>query len=257
MRPPEETRNSNNMSRLGLLDRVRIVLVGTTHPGNIGSAARAMKTMGLTRLVLVAPRVFPHPEAAALATAAGDLLASARVCATLEEGIGDATLAIAFSARHRDLSLPELDVRAAAGLAVEEARRGEVALVFGTESVGLSNDELLKCQRRAWIPTGTAYGSLNLAAAVQVAAYELRVAANAETARAAEEGFTGASVEDIEAFYAHLEQNLTLAGFLDPAQPRRLMERLRRLFGRARLEREEVSVLRGILTAWDGLGRRR
>ncbi|MGB8435730.1 MAG: TrmH family RNA methyltransferase, partial [Burkholderiales bacterium] len=162
-----------------------------------------------------------------------------------------------FSARHRDLSLPELDVRAAAALAVEEASGGEVALVFGTESVGLSTEALLKCQRRAWIPTGSAYGSLNLAAAVQVAAYELRVAATGGAGRETETAFPSAGIDDVEAFYAHLERNLVEAGFLDPAQPRRLMERLRRLFGRARLEREEVNILRGILTAWDGLGRRR
>lgn len=245
------------MSRIDPLFGVRVVLVGTTHPGNIGSAARAMKTMGLTRLVLVAPRVFPHPEAEALASGAADLLAAAQVCATLDAAIGDATLAIGFSARHRDLSLPELDVRAAAALAVEEAAHGEVALVFGTESVGLSTGALLKCQRRAWIPTGSAYGSLNLAAAVQVAAYELRVAATAGAGRETEAAFPAAGIDDVEAFYAHLEQNLIEAGFLDPAQPRRLMERLRRLFGRARLEREEVNILRGILTAWDGLGRRR
>jgi len=236
---------------------VRIVLVGTTHPGNIGAAARAMKTMGLARLVLVAPRAFPHPDAVALASGAADVLAGARVCATLAEAIGDAALAIGFSARHRDLSLPELDVRAAAALAVAEAGRGEVALVFGTESVGLSNDELLQCQRRAWIPTGAAYGSLNLAAAVQVAAYELHVAAAGGSGGRDEAAPSPAGIAEVEAFYAHLEENLIHAGFLDPAQPKRLMERLRRLFGRARLEREEVNILRGILTAWDGMGRRR
>lgn len=245
------------MTHLDPLARVRIVLVGTTHPGNIGSAARAMKTMGLARLVLVAPRAFPHPEAEALASGAADLLATAQVCENLEEAIGAATLAIAFSARHRDLSLPELDVRAAAAAAIEETSRGEVALVFGTESVGLSNEDLLKCQRRAWIPTGEDYGSLNLAAAVQVAAYELRVAASGRAPRASEEVSQPASVEELEAFYTHLEQNLVQAGFLDPAQPRRLMERLRRLFGRTRPEREEINILRGILTAWDGMGRRR
>jgi TrmH family RNA methyltransferase len=239
------------------LSHVRVVLVGTTHPGNIGSAARAMKTMGLTRLVLVAPRAFPHPEAEALASGAADLLAAARVCPTLEDAIGDVTLAIAFSARHRDLSLPELDVRAAGMLAVEEAQQGEVALVFGTESVGLSNEALLKCQRRAWIPTGGAYGSLNLAAAVQVAAYEVQVAASLGAGRDTEEAFQAASLDEVEALFAHLEQNLIESGFLDPSQPRRLMERLRRLFGRARLEREEINILRGILTAWDGMGRRR
>jgi tRNA/rRNA methyltransferase len=246
-----------DMSLIDPLSRVRVVLVGTTHPGNIGSAARAMKTMGLARLVLVAPRAFPHPEAEALASGAADLLASARICATLEEAIGDTTLAVGFSARHRDLSLPELDVRAAAALVVQEALQREVALVFGTESVGLSNEALLKCQRRAWIPTSEAYGSLNLAAAVQVATYELHVAAASGEGRRSQADFQAASIDEVEALYAHLEQNLVQAGFLDPAQPRRLMERLRRLFGRTRLEREEVNILRGILTAWDGLGRRR
>ncbi|MCL4800371.1 MAG: RNA methyltransferase [Burkholderiales bacterium] len=240
----------------GPLARIAVVLVGTTHPGNIGAAARALKTMGLARLVLVAPRAFPDPEADARASGAADLLAQARVCATLDEALAGTRLAIALSARRRGLSLPELDVRAAAGLAVEEARLGEVALVFGTESVGLSNDEALKCQRLAWIPTAPGYSSLNLAAAVQVAAYEVRMAA-AEPAPRAPAPFDAAGIDEIEGFYAHLERNLVQSGFLDPAQPKRLMERLRRLFGRARLEREEVNILRGILSAWDGYGGRR
>lgn len=245
-----------NMSAADPLACVRVVLVGTTHPGNIGAAARALKTMGLARLVLVAPRAFPDPEADARASGAADVLAQARVCPTLDEALAGTTLAIALSARRRGLSLPELDVRAAAGLAVEEAQRGDVALVFGTESVGLSNDETLKCQRIAWIPTGASYSSLNLAAAVQVVAYELRMAAAGGAPRPST-AFDAASLEEIEAFFAHLERNLVESGFLDPAQPKRLMERLRRLFGRARLEREEVNILRGILTAWDGFGRRK
>lgn len=244
------------MSAADPLERIRLVLVGTTHPGNIGAAARAMKTMGLARLVLVVPRAFPDPEAEARASGAADVLARARVCATLDQALAGTTLAIALSARRRGLSLPEMDVRAAAGLAVDEARKGEVALVFGTESVGLSNDEALRCQRLAWIPTGAAYSSLNLAAAVQVVAYELRMAAAGAAPRPAT-AFDGASLEEIEGFFAHLERNLLESGFLDPAQPKRLMERLRRLFGRARLEREEVNILRGILTSWDGFGRRK
>ncbi len=231
------------------------MLVGTTHPGNIGAAARALKTMGLARLVLVAPRTFPDPEAEARASGAADVLAEARVVPTLDQALAGTTLAIALSARRRGLSLPELDARAAADLAVTEAQHGEVALVFGTESVGLSNDETLKCQRLAWIPTGASYSSLNLAAAVQVVAYELHMAAGAPPRPGT--GFDAASLEEVEAFFAHLERNLVVSGFLDPAQPKRLMERLRRLFGRARLEREEVNILRGILTAWDGFGARK
>lgn len=244
------------MPDLDPLARVSVVLVGTTHPGNIGAAARALKTMGLARLVLVAPRAFPDPEADARASGAADVLARARVCATLDEALAGTRLAIALSARRRGLSLPEMDVRAAAAFAVDEAHAGEVALVFGTESVGLSNDEALRCQRLAWIPTAPGYGSLNLAAAVQVAAYELHLAA-AQPAPRADQPFDAASLEEVEGFYAHLERNLVQSGFLDPAQPKRLMERLRRLFGRARLEREEVNILRGVLTAWDGFGRRR
>lgn len=240
------------------LERVRIVLVRTTHPGNIGAAARAMKTMGLERLVLVAPRHFPDPQAEAMATiGAEDVLAAARLCTTVDEALAGTTLAIAVTARRRELSHLALDARDAAALAVSEgAGGGEVALVFGTEMSGLANDEVIKCQRVAHIATNPAYSSLNLAAAVQVMAYELRVAA-VGPALAANERFPAATFEEIEALYAHFERNLVASGFLDPANPRRAMERLRRLFGRTRLEKEEISLLRGILTAWDGEGDRR
>jgi tRNA/rRNA methyltransferase len=236
--------------------RLRVVLVRTTHPGNIGGAARAMKTMGLARLALVAPRRFPDPQAEAMATGADDLLARAQVSATLDEALAGTTLAIALTARRRELSPHAIDARAAAALAVAEAAGGgEVAFVFGTEMSGLANDEVLKCQRVAHITTSPAYSSLNLAAAVQVMAYEARVAALG-SAVAANDRFEGASFEDIEGFYAHLERNLVASGFLDPANPRRLMERLRRLFGRGRLEKEEVNILRGILSSWDNEGGR-
>lgn len=236
--------------------RMRVVLVRTTHPGNIGGAARAMKTMGLARLALVAPRRFPDPQAEAMATGADDLLARAQVSATLDEALAGTTLAIALTARRRELSPHAIDARAAAALAVAEAAGGgEVAFVFGTEMSGLANDEVLKCQRVAHITTSPAYSSLNLAAAVQVMAYEARVAALG-SAVAANDRFEAASFEDIEGFYAHLERNLVASGFLDPANPRRLMERLRRLFGRGRLEKEEVNILRGILSSWDNEGGR-
>ncbi len=238
------------------LARVRVVLVRTTHPGNIGGAARALKTMGLARLVLVAPRHFPDPQAEAMATGADDLLARAQVCTSLDEALAGATLAIALTARRRELSPQAVDARAAGAEAVAEADRGgEVALVFGTEMSGLANDEVLKCQRVAHIATNPDYASLNLAAAVQVMAYEVRFAALGPVP-VANERFEAASVEAIEGFYAHLERNLARSGFLDPANPRRLMERLRRLYGRGRLEKEEVDILRGILSSWDGEGGR-
>ena len=238
------------------LARIRVVLVRTTHPGNIGGAARALKTMGLARLVLVSPRRFPDPQAEAMATGADDLLARAQVCATLDEALAGTTLAIALTARRRELSPHAVDARAAAELAVAEAGAGgEVAFVFGTEMSGLANDEVLKCQRVAHIATSSDYSSLNLAAAVQVMAYEARVAALGP-APLANDRFDAASFEEVEGFYAHLERNLVGSGFLDPASPRRLMERLRRLFARGRLEKEEVSILRGILSSWDGEGGR-
>ncbi len=238
------------------LARVRVVLARTTHPGNIGAAARAMKTMGLHRLALVSPRRFPDPQADAMATGADDILGAARVCASLEEALAGTTLAIALTARRRELAPPALDARDAAGLAAaESARGGEVALVFGTEMSGLANDELLRCQRVAHIATSRSYSSLNLAAAVQVMAYELHRAAAGPVAPPTER-FDPATFEDAEGFYAHLERNLVASGFLDPANPGRALERLRRLFGRTRLEREEIRLLRGILTAWDGEGDR-
>ncbi|MFO7188223.1 MAG: RNA methyltransferase [Pseudomonadota bacterium] len=232
------------------LERVRIVMSHTTHPGNIGAAARAMKTMGLERLWLVNPRRFPDPQAEAMASGATDVLARARVCASLDEALTGTRFAVALTARRRDLSHPVMDVREAARMLIAEAEQGDVALVFGTEMSGLSNEEVMKCQRVAHIPANPAYSSLNVAAAVQVCAYELRMAAFGAPAYD-NERFEAAAYEDVEAFYAHLERSLVASGFLDPAHPKRLMERLRRLFARARLEKEEVNILRGILAAWE------
>jgi tRNA/rRNA methyltransferase len=242
--------NRDGAAGEALLARIRVVLVHTTHPGNIGAAARALKTMGLARLVLVSPRHFPDAQAEAMATGADDLLAKAEVCATLDEALAGTTLAVALTARRRELSHIPLDAREAARLATDEALRGgEIAFVFGTEMAGLSNEEVIRCQRIAHIPTARDYKSLNLAAAVQVMAYELRQAALGP-APIERERFEAATFEEIEGFYSHLEQSLVASRFLDPANPKRLMERLRRLFGRTRLEKEEVNILRGILTAW-------
>ena len=233
------------------LARVRIVLSHTTHPGNIGAAARALKTMGLARLVLVNPRHFPDPQAEAMAVGADDVLAAARVCTSLDAALEGTTLAIALTARRRDLSPLALDARDAARLAATEAARGgEVAFVFGTEMSGLSNEEVMRCQRVAHIAADPAFSSLNLAASVQVVAYETRVAV-AGGAVAESERTPAAAHEEAEAFFAHLEASVIQSGFLDPDNRRRLMERLRRLFGRARLESQEVNILRGMLSAWD------
>ncbi len=243
------------MSAAAALDRVRIVLCQTSHPGNIGAAARAMKTMGLKDLALVAPRIFPAPEATAMAVGAADLLARARICASLDEALAGCVLAVAMTARERELATPAATLADAAGEVVTWTARGTVALVFGTEMSGLSNDEVLRCQRVAHIPADPDFSSLNLAAAVQVAAYEMRRQALGERAPAPR-GFPPATSEALAGLLVHAEKALIDLGFLNPARPRRLMPRLRRLFGRARLEQEEVNILRGILSAIDTLVKR-
>jgi tRNA/rRNA methyltransferase len=229
------------------LSSIRIVLCQTSHPGNIGSTARAMKTMGLRDLRLVRPKKFPHAEAEAMASGATDVLAEAKVCETLEEALAGCAFAIGLSARKRELTHELATSRQAAEQAVQLAASQPVALVFGTEMSGLSNDELIRCHQLAMIPANPEYSSLNLAAAVQVMAYELRVAALGEITAESASSFPLASHDDVEGFYRHLEETLVRIGFLDPAMPKRLMPRLRRLFTRARLEKEEVNILRGIL----------
>ena len=230
------------------LVRVRVVLVRTSHPGNIGSAARAMKTMGLASLVLVAPKRFPDPEATALASGADDILANARIVATLDAAIAGCVAAYALSARPREWSPEESYVREAAGEVLKRASGGSVALVFGNEASGLSNEELLACQAHVRIPADAADSSLNLAQAVQIVGYELRMAALAGGPLVVPESPL-ATVGDLEGLYAELEKASIISGFLDPAQPGRLRARWRRLFSRARLEREEVNILRGLLRA--------
>lgn len=234
------------------LDRIRVVLSHPSHPGNIGATARAMKTMGLSRLYLVNPRHFPDPEAEARASGAADLLARAVVCTTLEQALADTVFAAGMSARRRDLGLPFCWAREGAARLVQGESSGEVALVFGNETSGLTNEELSLCQFPVMIPTDPDYSSLNLGAAVQLMCYELRLAAVAPGAAPAS-AFelplaTGAEVEGL---YAHLEQSALASGFLDPSQPKRLMLRFRRLFARTALEREEVSILRGLLGSFE------
>ena len=231
---------------MNLLERVRIVLCRPSHPGNIGSAARAMRTMGLVDLRLVAPLRYPAPEAEWLASGATDVLGAARVQATLVEAIGDCVAAFAFSARPREWSPHSFGVRDAAPAALARAADGPVAFVFGNESAGLTNDEMFACQTLVHIPADPAYTSLNLAQAVQVACYELRMALGAVVPSMRSEKL--ATTADLEGLYAHLEQAASATGFMAPGS--KLRERWRRLFSRVpAFEREEVNILRGLLKA--------
>jgi tRNA/rRNA methyltransferase len=233
----------------GPLSRIRVVLLRPSHPGNIGAAARAMKIMGITQLCLVRPKRFPHADARAMASGAIDVLESARVCTSLEEALAGTAFSVALSARPRELSHPPLDARAAAREIVSAALRDEAAIVFGNETVGLSNREIMRCSSLARIPADPEYASLNLAQAVQVMAYEARMAALDPPAVPSETGY--ATHEEIEKLYAHLERSLYASGYLHPRHPRKLMDRLRRMFARTRLERTEVNILRGMLAAWN------
>ncbi len=228
------------------LDNVRVVLSHTTHPGNIGAAARAMKTMGLKHLCLINPRHFPDPQAVAMATGADDLLQQAVVCATLDEALQGCVFIAGMSARVRDISHEVLAPREAMPLLVQHAGQGPVALLFGTEMSGLTNEELARCQVMVRIPVNPEYTSLNLAAAVQLVSYELRLAAGLGDSGAPE--LHPASAEHIEGFFRQLEQTLIEIEFLDDKHPAKLMQKLRRLYARARLEQEEINILRGILT---------
>lgn len=232
---------------------VRVVLSHTSHPGNIGAAARAMKTMGFSRLVLVNPKSFPDAQAEAMACGAGDVLAAAQVVGSLAEALSGTVLALAMTARRRELAVEPLWGRdGAAELAATAAAGGEVALVFGNESAGLSNAELAQCARWAMVPANPEYSSLNLAAAVQIMCYELRLALLGGGAPPPAIAGAGAPAthEEVDGLMLHLERAAIASGFLDPERPGRLMLRLRRLFGRAGLEQEEVNILRGLLAAF-------
>ncbi len=234
---------------------IRIVLVGTTHPGNIGATARAMKNMGLSDLALVRPRYFPDEEATARASGAEDLLDGATVVETLAEAIADCVYVAGASARSRAINWPCLDARDAAARLNEESVNGPVAAVFGPEKSGLSNADLDHCDTLLTIPTNPDFSSLNLAMAVQVLTYELRTVSTAQQPQYAAPEYQAdaplATSAELEHFYRHLEQVLTDIRFLDPDNPRHLMRRLRRLFIRARPDKNELNILRGVLTAID------
>jgi len=243
-----------------VFDRVRFVLVAPSHPGNIGSAARAIKTMGFRRLVVVRPRLPDYREqddAVALATGAADVLTASESCATLAPALVGVETAYAMTGYDRQFGPPMVDVRGAAlqaARALDERKGGDVAFVFGTERDGLLNEDVERCQFCCAIPASTEFSSLNLAQAVQIAAYECQLALRgAATIRPQQSRFAEdeppASVDALEGLYAHLEQAVVAIGYLNPGEPKRLMARLRRLFNRARPTATELDVLRGISAA--------
>lgn len=243
------------------LSSIRIILVATSHPGNIGSAARAMKTMGLSSLYLVAPKMFPHPKAYELAAGADDVLNTAFVADTLDEALVGCQLILGTSARPRGLALRGLLPAESAQLVSQQEAKTQVAIVFGREHAGLTNEELLKCHYHINIPSNPDYSSLNLAQAVQIIAYEMRLKSKSESKLKAELELNlstktstalrqeeYATADAIEQFYTHLKEVLITIGFLRIDNPRRLMERVRRLFTRINLEKIEVNLLRGMLS---------
>lgn len=227
---------------------IRIVLVEPSHPGNIGAAARAMKTMCLDTLVLVNPARYPHPDARARASGALDVLDNAGVVGSLDEALQGCALVAGTSARRRELSPPALTPRECAARLLQAPMDTDVALLFGRERTGLTNEEVARCHFLIHIPANPAYSSLNLAAAVQVVAYELLLAQSTSSASLDNE-VVSATVEEMEGLYAHLESAAVASGLLDPAQPKYLMRRLRHLFNRAQPDQREINILRGLLNA--------
>lgn len=230
---------------------VRIVMVETSHPGNIGAAARAMKNMHLEQLYLVKPRHFPHEEATARASRADDVLEGATICDSLQHALEGCSMVFGASARSlRSLPWPQLDARATAELVAKQEPSAEIALVFGREHSGLTNEELGLCNYLLHIPTNTEFSSLNVAAAIQVVAYELMMARSGEwQAPQSNKEDEVASAEEVEGLIGHLETTMVDTGFLDPNNPRQLIRRMRRLFNRAQVEKTEVNILRGLFSA--------
>jgi len=238
------------------MSKISVVLVNTSHPGNIGAVARAMKNMCLEHLVLVDPKQYPHAQATARASGADDVLAQAEVFSRLDEALADADLIIGASARLRRLSWPQLNPRQCAEKIVAEPTGSRVAVLFGRENSGLTNDELERCHYLMHIPSNPDYSSLNIAAAVQILAYEVYNVRNEhgangkgiDDAAMSLDGESFANADAMERFYEHLNETLTQIGFLQTNHPRKMMRRLRRLFNRARMDRVEMNIMRGILT---------
>ncbi len=240
------------------LNNIRIVMINTSHPGNIGAAARVMKNMGLSRLYLVNPKQFPNYEATAMASGADDLLSQATVCSSFEEALQGCRLVLGTTARERKIQHEFIDARDAGVLSIAESQQHEVALVFGRERTGLTNDEIGLCHKLINIPTNPVYSSLNVASAVQIVTYEvmmsLRILNQTDTsieANKTEQDIGGAeeyaSSENMERYYQHLQQTLIDIDFLHLQQSPQLMPKLRHIYNRIRLKQEEVNILRGIL----------
>ncbi|MDP2143258.1 MAG: RNA methyltransferase [Gallionella sp.] len=234
------------MNKQNPFENIRVVLSHTSHPGNIGAAARAMKTMGLRHLYLINPYRFPDPQATAMAAGADDILENAVVCASIDEALHGVAFTVAMTARLRDISIEVKLPREAMPEVLQQASVQPVALLFGTEMSGLTNEEMSKAQVLVNIPTDPDFSSLNLAAAVQVMSYELSVAAQGFVPQMVEA--RPASHEQMEGYYAHLEKVLFEIGFFTTQNPTRMMQRLRRLYARARPEPEEINILRGMLS---------
>jgi len=232
-----------------MLENIRIVLINTFHPGNIGAAARAMKNMGLSQLYLVDPRVYPSEEADSRAAGAKDLLDSAVVVNTMDEAIADCQLVIGTSARNRTFDLPIFDAHDCAKKVVGEAQQGKVAIIFGRETMGLHNSELQKCNYHVYIPANPEYPVLNVSAAIQLVCYEIWQAHTKQDFVKQEEPYP--LTRDMELFYEHLESALRKTNFIIPQHEGRVMDKLRRYFNRSRPERTELNMLRGILTSVD------
>lgn len=245
--------------------RIRIVMVATTHPGNIGAAARAMKNMGVSELVLVSPKSFPDPEATARASSAEDILAQTRVVSSVAEAVADCQWVVGASARLRSMQWPQVQPREMAEAVVDRANHNQtVAILFGRESSGLTNEELDYCQQLVHIPTNPDYSSLNVAAAIQLLCYEVRLAAlqslQVQTVTTSVDASAEASLAtsaEMENFYAHSEDVAQAIGMLNPDNPRYLMRRFRRLFHRVAMDKNELNMLRGWLSATEKTLRKR
>jgi len=229
-----------------ILGNIDIILVRTTHPGNIGSAARAMKNMGLTQLILVDPQYFPHPDATALAAGAEDVLENAIIVESLPDALKDYDLILGTSCRDRHLTWPSMDARECGQYLQSNQQYKKAAILFGSERTGLTNEELQHCSYQIHIPTNPEYDSLNLAQAVQVICYELRMAGEVEQPKETANQKL-ATHEELQGYYEHLEQTLLDIGYLKPDRPRYLMKHLRRLYNRAQPTTDEINILRGIL----------
>lgn len=233
-----------------MLNNVRVVLVRTYHPGNIGSAARAMKTMGLTNLVLVNPLDFPSDEATKMAASADDVIKNATICGSVYEAVKDCSMVIASTARSRAYDLPELSPEESAKQLLLSAKNKKVALIFGPERMGLSNEDLQFAKYRVTIPTSPEYSSLNLAAAVQTLSYEVFKQYSASVSNQVENKREQPSIEQMEQYFIRLEETLQDSGFIIKNHPGQIMQKLRSLFARAQLDEVELNILHGILASY-------